>query len=122
MVAEQGEAGKEQGHTDLESPEQSDFERAARRRGVRVPRAVVSVAFRREDFELVAAAAERANMKLSEFIRAAALAAARGGRSEPGRLVIDGASGAAVFYADRAPAYTELGSAVRLLAETNTAR
>lgn len=122
MVSEQGEAGKEQGHTDLESPEQWDFERAARRRSVRAPRAVVSVAFRREDFELVAAAAERANMKLPEFIRTAALAAARGGQSEPRRLVIDGASGAAVFYADRAPAYTELGSAVRPLAETNTAR
>lgn len=121
MVSEQGEAGKEQGHTDLERPEQWDFERAARRRGVRAPRAVVSVAFRREDFELVAAAAERANMKLSEFIRAAALAAARS-RSEPGRLMIDGASGAAVFYAGRASAHTELGSVVRPVAETITAR
>lgn len=43
------------------------------RPAVKSPRAVVSVAFSREDFEAVAAYAERHGMKLSEFIRRAAL-------------------------------------------------
>lgn len=44
----------------------------------REPRAIVSVAFPKQDFEPVSLAAGRAGMKLSEFIRVAALAAAAG--------------------------------------------
>lgn len=53
-----------------------DFERAERRSSTRRPRAVVSVAFTRDDFNQVAAVAEALGMKVSEFIRSAALAAA----------------------------------------------
>lgn len=54
-----------------------DFEHAERRPGVKNARAVVSVAFKRTDFERVSEYAERHNMKTSEFIREAALGAAR---------------------------------------------
>ena len=43
------------------------------RPAVKSPRAIVSVAFSREDFDNVAAYAERHGMKTSEFIRRAAL-------------------------------------------------
>lgn len=53
-----------------------DFERAERQSSARPARAVVSVAFNRPDFDQVCAAAEALDMKVSEFIRAAALAQA----------------------------------------------
>lgn len=40
---------------------------------VKTPRAVVSVAFSREDFESIVALAKKSGMKTSEFIRAAAM-------------------------------------------------
>jgi hypothetical protein len=62
----------------LQSPESWDWERAESRPARKKPRAVVSVAFNRDDFETVAAFAERAGMKLSEFIRSAAMGCAEG--------------------------------------------
>lgn len=53
-----------------------DFERAERRSSTRPARAVVSVAFNRDDFDQVSATAQAFHMKVSEFIRTAALAAA----------------------------------------------
>ena len=61
-----------------QNPESWDWERAQARPGRKKPRAVVSVAFNREDFETVAAFAERAGMKLSQFIRSAAIGCAEG--------------------------------------------
>lgn len=58
---------------DLENPEEWAFERAQRRSNTRRPRAVVSVAFSRDDFERIGEAAESLNMKVSEYIRTAAL-------------------------------------------------
>lgn len=58
---------------ELEKTENWDLENAERRPGSSQARAVVSVAFPRGDFERVAAAAERAKMRLSEYIRRAAL-------------------------------------------------
>lgn len=55
-----------------------DWEHAESRPAGKRPRAVVSVAFNRDDFELVAGFAERAGMKLSEFIRSAAIGCAEG--------------------------------------------
>jgi hypothetical protein len=63
---------------ELQNPESWDWERAQARPGRKKPRAVVSVAFKRDDFEIVAAFAERAGMKLSEFIRSAAIGCAEG--------------------------------------------
>jgi hypothetical protein len=69
-------ADKEQ--EELENPKTWDWERAETRPGRKKPRAVVSVAFNRDDFEAVAVFAERAHMKLSEFIRSAAIGCAEG--------------------------------------------
>jgi hypothetical protein len=69
-------ADKEQ--EELENPKNWDWERAETRPGRKKPRAVVSVAFNRDDFETVALFAERAQMKLSEFIRSAAIGCAEG--------------------------------------------
>jgi hypothetical protein len=49
------------------------WEEGERREPVRAPRAVVSVAFSRADFETVSKAAAERKMKTSEFIRTAAL-------------------------------------------------
>ena len=58
---------------ELQDPETWDFEQAERVPGGKAPRAVVSVAFSRPDFERVTHAAERAGQRTSEFIRRAVL-------------------------------------------------
>src|SRR5881396_2104439 len=58
---------------ELQNPENWAFEAAERRPARRGVRAIVSVAFTREDFERVAAAAEQLGKRTSEFIREAAL-------------------------------------------------
>lgn len=63
---------------ELQSPQSWDWERAESRPPRKKPRAVVSVAFNRNDFETVANFAERAGMKVSEFIRSAAMGCAEG--------------------------------------------
>ncbi len=63
---------------ELRNPESWDWDRAESRPGRKKPRAVVSVAFNRDDFETVAAFAERAGMKLSQFIRSAAIGRVQG--------------------------------------------
>jgi hypothetical protein len=62
----------------LQDPGTWDFASAHRHPPAKRGRAVVSVAFPREDFELVAGQAERERKKLSEFIREAAVARAKG--------------------------------------------
>ena len=62
----------------LQDRESWDWELAESRPARKKPRAVVSVAFNRDDFDTVAAFAERAGMKLSEFIRSAAIGCAEG--------------------------------------------
>jgi hypothetical protein len=61
----------------LQDPETWDDNKAERKPGVQRPRAVVSVAFSRDDFERVAQYAERNGFKVSEFIRESALAQVR---------------------------------------------
>jgi hypothetical protein len=63
---------------ELQNPRTWDWDRAEAHPGRKKPRAVVSVAFNRDDFETVALYAERAHMKVSEFIRSAALGCAEG--------------------------------------------
>jgi hypothetical protein len=58
---------------ELQSPNSWDFGEAERRPGVKRARAVVSVAFSREDFDRVATCAEQLGKRTSEFIREAAL-------------------------------------------------
>ncbi len=57
----------------LRNAETWDIDQAMVSPGVQKPRAVVSVAFSRDDFERVAHAAQRSDMKTSEFIRTASL-------------------------------------------------
>jgi hypothetical protein len=57
----------------LQNPENWEDEENPVRPPVKSPRAVVSVAFSREDFESIAAHAREHGMKTSEFIRRAAL-------------------------------------------------
>ena len=58
---------------DLQDPDTWDYEHAELLPPVANPQAVVAVTFEGEDFILVAKQAEQAGMKLSEFIREAAL-------------------------------------------------
>ena len=62
---------------DLQNPETWDFESAERASRVKKSRAVVSVALSGAELDEVSAAAEQLGMKLSEFIRKAALDRAR---------------------------------------------
>lgn len=59
--------------SELRNPENWDVDRAVVRPGIKNARAVVSVAFSREDFERVTDAAQKSGVKTSEFIREAAL-------------------------------------------------
>ncbi|MHB8574132.1 MAG: hypothetical protein ACYDCQ_02255 [Dehalococcoidia bacterium] len=61
----------------LQDPQNWDWSQAERRPGSGASRAVVSVAFPATDFDLVSEAAERMGVKLSQFIRAAAVEKAR---------------------------------------------
>lgn len=58
---------------DLQNADSWDFGEAERRPGVKGARAVVSVAFSREDFDHVTACADQISKRTSEFIREAAL-------------------------------------------------
>jgi hypothetical protein len=62
---------------DLERPDSWDFENAATHEASKPARAVVSVAFRRDDLRRVSEAAQEEGMKVSEYIRNAAIAKAR---------------------------------------------
>ena len=57
----------------LSNVETWDIDQVVVSPGVQKPRAVVSVSFNRADFERVAHAAHRSDMKTSEFIRTASL-------------------------------------------------
>ncbi len=83
--------------TDLEAEDTWDFDNAERRPGTKAARSVVSVAFPRDDFTLVAEQAERAQMKLSEFIRTAAVKAATHQREHVTVFATSGTPGFASF-------------------------
>ena len=74
-----------------------DYDKAEVRGAVASPRAVVSVAFSRSDFEVVALAAEAQSRKVSEFIRSAALERARGDkRTADAEITFNGATSGGV--------------------------
>ncbi len=58
---------------EIQNPDNWDFEHAERGKRTRAPRAIVSVAFSREDFEKVGRCAEQLGMRTSEFIRDSAV-------------------------------------------------
>jgi len=57
----------------LESPEEWDFERAEAMPSADRPLVVIAVTFDRDEFMFVSEQAERAGMRLTDFVRAAAL-------------------------------------------------
>jgi hypothetical protein len=69
---------KENYERELENPNTWDFERAETKEPVKPSRVVVSVSFRNEDFSIVSEYAKRHGLKISEFIREAAIKEANG--------------------------------------------
>lgn len=84
---------------DLQEPGSWDDDRAERRSGLKTARAVVSVAFARQDFERVSEAARVSGMRTSEFIRQAALREAS--EQQGVAFVLRGYSPDLVFYTAR---------------------
>jgi hypothetical protein len=70
---------------ELENPENWNFDEAERHEAVRNRRSIVSVAIPSEEFVIIAKAAEREGLKLSQYLREAALEKAKG--SNAGRLL-----------------------------------
>lgn len=75
----------------LESPDRWDFDKAETQEPVRSPRAIVSVAFSRDDFERVAAWAEKRGQKLSTMIREVVLASLPGSSAAGISVSVSGA-------------------------------
>lgn len=78
------------GERDFQDPTFWDADAAEERPAVKNPRAVVSVAFRREDYERVCEAAQRAEMRVSEYIREMALGRSPRPKLAVGRLQASG--------------------------------
>ena len=101
----------------LQNEETWDYSKAEKRAGVR-KRTVVSVAFSREDFERVAARAEQLGMKISEYIRNAAIQAAE---NRPHVVTfISGSLGGVLQARDFAPSTNS--QAPRVVIESEEAR
>ena len=96
----------------LEDPENWDYEHAERRPGRKQARAVVSVAFAREDFERVSEGAQRLGQRTSEFIRVAALRRADSLTSRATLLSSSGSYGLVLFADKPAPTTRVLATVV----------
>lgn len=88
---------------DLEKPDNWDFDNAVEHPPVKGRRAVVSVAFPRDDFQLVSGTAEQLGMKTSEFIRKAAVEKASVSAEILSFAWIGGTAGQVVFSGDFVP-------------------
>lgn len=78
---------------ELEEPEAWETGQAAKHPGVQGRRAVVSVSFPRDEFEVIDECAERAGEKLSEYIRKAALSRALSHSAVAAPPIMSGSSG-----------------------------
>lgn len=76
---------------EVQHPETWTDEAEGARPAVKAPRAVVSVAFSRDDFQQVAASAKQHGMKTSEFIRRATLERVSSGQGQAVVVSISGA-------------------------------
>jgi hypothetical protein len=106
-------------HEPLSDPEEWDFDAAEGRQPVRRARAIVSVAFAADDFDLVNGAARARGLRTSEFIRESALRAARGGVEYVSPTV--GSSGASSYAGDVEPARTASSAEEVVVSETPAA-
>lgn len=88
----------------LQHPETWDFDKAEKRPAVKTPRVVVSVAFSRVDFDLVAESAATMGMRTSEFIRHAALE--RAGNQRQFSVQFSGGGWGASFFVSTQPLVT----------------
>lgn len=91
---------------ELQDPENWQDEEDADRPAVKAPRAVVSVAFSREDFEKVAAYAKRHGKKTSEVIRRAVLEQVSPKRDSA--VIVSVSGGVQTGYVSVAPARTKV--------------
>src|SRR5688500_8727314 len=93
--------------TQLDDPEEWDFERAELAKPVQSGRTVVSVSISKDDFGRLSTYAERLGMRTSEFIRRAALAYVQ----KPARESIvysAGGSGGSVIFTSAPIAKTDV--------------
>jgi predicted ABC-class ATPase len=81
-----GEAMKRANREDVQESDHWDLDGGEIHEPVKRPRAVVSVSFERNDFEQVADAARAAGVRISEYIRDAALARSQAFRPFSGSL------------------------------------
>jgi hypothetical protein len=88
---------------DLEAAESWDFASADKVPAQKSSRAIVSVAFKREDFDRVAEQAEQLGIRTSEFIREAALDRLRGGVIGAWLVLVVGEQREEIFLTSRAP-------------------
>jgi hypothetical protein len=91
---------------ELEKPENWDFDQAKTKEPITTPRAVVSVAFRNNDFAIISTCAERSGKKISEFIREAALDKAMG-RNTGTSVQSQGSSGT-IWCGNTLPSFTRV--------------
>ena len=89
---------------ELENPETWDWETAEMRPPVKAGRTVVSVAFAREDFQLVAKFADRVGKRTSVFIREAALDKVKEQTGSATFHLTSGSQGAVIFLENLVPA------------------
>src|SRR5687767_4264631 len=97
---------------ELEDPETWDYESATLHPPVKDPRAVVSVGFPAADFRLVAEYARSTGMKLSEFIRVAAIDAATCNSGSTADVAVTGVGGHVVLEESKASPSTRASSQV----------
>ena len=98
---------------DLESADYWDYQRAKKRPPVNSGRAVVSVAFARSDFEVVALYAERLGLRTSQFIRDAAIERATDRSEVIAFLWAGGSTG--TFMVDKSPGQFTLVTSAPLM-------
>jgi hypothetical protein len=105
---------------ELEDPNNWDYEAAERRLPAKTRRAIVSVAFPPEDFQRVSKTAEAAGLRLSEFIREAAVKASAGGRAQAD-FVVTGVGGQVILVEVKVAAATRLTTEVKVLPSQESA-
>jgi hypothetical protein len=106
---------------ELQNREEWDFEDGERRPGAKSTRAVVSVAFAREDFERVSACAEQSRKRTSQFIREAALEKVSRYERPAVLAAFSGSLGAALFTPTPPPTTRVSGSSAQLASKGVTA-
>ncbi len=110
----------EQEVREAEEPESWDLDKAERRPPARPTRVVVSVSLSRDDFDLINRSAEQTGMRTSEFIRKAALDAAKH-ESRSFASLSGGGHGGSIFASSLSSTTLASGSDILTSRETKPA-